>query len=126
MKILTIALGFIFFFSAVFAGNRIKSGESSKINILKGKVIDAATGEALTGVEIVFLGTGNSVFTDFDGEFVIRDFKSDAYALQINYISYKKKIIRGKVGSENNEITIKLVSNEPVACSKATDKYPTT
>jgi len=74
---------------------------NSKKFMISGKVQELASGESLAGVEIQILGSGKIVYTDFNGDFEIRGLDiNDEYTLQISYVSYKKKIIRGiKAGS---------------------------
>jgi len=40
--------------------------------VLKGKVVDAATGEPLVGAVVGELATGNGAATDFDGRFELQ------------------------------------------------------
>ena len=40
--------------------------------VIKGKIVDDATGETLIGANIVVKGTSNGTVTDFDGAFEIR------------------------------------------------------
>lgn len=62
---------------------------------IKGIVVDSHSSKSLTGVEVKVLGSENvSVLTGFDGEFEITELPPGEYTLQINYISYKKRILR--------------------------------
>lgn len=88
------------------------SEELSEINhksqILSGKVVEFASGEVLTGVEIEIIGTGERFYSDFDGEFRISGLDpNEEISLRITYISYKKKIIRG-INPGKKELIIKL------------------
>ncbi|MDW7694003.1 TonB-dependent receptor [Flammeovirgaceae bacterium SG7u.111] len=78
--------------------------------IIRGKVIDDATGEPMFGVTVVIDGTSNGKATDFDGNFEI---KADAgtYKLRVSFISYKTLLIEGvevQAGEVNALGTIRL------------------
>ena len=47
----------------------------SHAQVLKGTVIDAATGEALIGASIQLKGTASGTVTDIDGRFELKDLK---------------------------------------------------
>lgn len=67
--------------------------------IVTGKVTDAATGDPIPFVNVVFKGTSNGMTTDFDGKFRIRALAiTPADSIVATYIGYKarsKKIKRG-------------------------------
>lgn len=64
--------------------------------IVTGNITDAATGEALIGVNIVEVGTLNGTTTDLDGNFSIN--VSDNAVLEISYIGYEtlEESVKGK------------------------------
>ncbi len=75
---------------------------------IKGIVIDSRTSESLTGAEVKVLDNEDvSVLTGFDGEFEITELPPGEYTLQIDYISYKKQILRS-VKPNDGIIKIKL------------------
>lgn len=76
---------------------------------LKGKVVDINSGEYLTGVEVTIEGTTIKAYTDFDGNFEIKDVKPGNYNLVASYISYNNSLVENfkAAGSENN-VEIKL------------------
>lgn len=106
------------------------SEELSEINhksqFLSGKVVESFSGEALTGVEIEIIGTGERFYSDFDGEFRISGLDPDEeISLRITYISYKKKIIRG-INPGKKELIIKLHDdNSPILLSTKNSKLNT-
>jgi hypothetical protein len=59
---------------------------------VKGKVIDKINNEPLVGVEITLLDCDLKVYTDMDGNFVIKNINSGAHVLKVDYISYQSKI----------------------------------
>ncbi|MDO4929661.1 MAG: TonB-dependent receptor [Bacteroidales bacterium] len=59
--------------------------------VLKGKVVDAQTGEALIGATVQILQAGKTATTDNDGLFVVQGLGQRNYTLVAHYISYEKK-----------------------------------
>jgi hypothetical protein len=91
---------------------------STKTFNFSGKVVESISGETLAGVEIEILNTGNSVYTDFDGNFEIEGLiLNQEYTLHIKYVSYKKKIIRIN-NKEQDQILIKLKNNQSPVSQK--------
>ncbi len=81
----------------VFAGN----GNDDKSNTnntqtsqITGKIVDFSNNEGLVGVAVKILETGQVVYTDFDGNFSIKNVPAgQKVQLQVNYISYQTVII---------------------------------
>lgn len=76
---------------------------------LSGKVIDLASGESLTGVEVVIEGLDQKAYTDFDGNFCFKNLTPGEYNIIASFISYNKSYIEkfdAEKGSES--INIKL------------------
>lgn len=71
----------LFFFVAA------SSAQSS--HAIKGKVVDAETGAALPGVNVVLRGTGLGAMTAEDGSFEIAKLKARAYEVTASMIGYK-------------------------------------
>ena len=57
--------------------------------VLKGRVLDAESGQGLTGVNVVLRGTGLGTITGADGSFEIIKLKSRAYEVSASMIGYK-------------------------------------
>lgn len=70
-------------------GIETNNPESNKGNV-HGKVIDKKTGEALAGVKLFIEETNQAVYSDLDGNFVIKDVKSGNYNIRVSYISYQE------------------------------------
>lgn len=62
--------------------------------IVRGKVIDDATGEELYGVTVVVAGTTTGSITDFEGAFEI-SLAPGSYDLQFSFVSFKTITISG-------------------------------
>jgi hypothetical protein len=95
---------------------------------VKGKIMDAGSGEALIGASIQVQGTTKGVITDVDGNFALDNLQNGAYNLVISYVSYEQQILRvdirkGETGTLN--IQLKPLSTElgevKVTASKRTD-----
>ncbi|NOZ47338.1 MAG: carboxypeptidase-like regulatory domain-containing protein [Chlorobi bacterium] len=107
-----ILLALIIPINIVLAGNEniVKKGEKMKTTVnVTGKVIDRMTGEALTGVKIEVPGTSSIIYTDFDGNFIIKDLKPGVYEVESSLISYYSKKVKVNLDSQEN-IKIELVT----------------
>ncbi len=82
------------------------AGEKGKI---KGVIVDAASGEALIGANIIIQGTSLGAATDIDGKFVLPAVEPGNYTVKVSYVGYKDKIERiTVVPNRTTEITITL------------------
>lgn len=63
-------------------------------NTIKGKVVDAKSGEALAFVNLIFNGNPHfGTVSDIDGNFIISS-KNNIKSITCSYVGYQKKIIR--------------------------------
>lgn len=113
MKKLTILVFSLFFVLATFATeteNKKNSSENAPIETkLSGQVIDNLTGEALAGVKITLIDSEKSVYTDFDGKFVLTHVKPGKNEIIASYISYKEKVEALNIDlNTNNTIEVKI------------------
>ena len=113
-KFIIISFFIAFFVEGYSTVPEVKKNEVSENLKITGIVFDSRTSESLTGVEIKILGEENiTVFTGFEGEFEIPSLAPGDYTLQINYVSYKKKIIRSvSPGDESIRIELKPDSKQ--------------
>jgi hypothetical protein len=108
----TIALSLMI--GVIIAGNDVTPVEGtgsvpSQTVTLKGQVVDYNSGESLTGVEVTIEGTSIKAYTDFDGNFEIKDVKPGSYNLVASYISYKNSLVENfKAADKENSLEIKL------------------
>lgn len=79
-----------FIFICLFSAATVFAGTKGKIS---GKVTDAATGEALMGVNIIVDGTNMGAATDQDGEYYIINLSPGIYTLKATMIGFKPKTI---------------------------------
>src|SRR5690606_14935874 len=62
---------------------------------ISGKVTDAATGEALPGVNVVIDGTTMGTATDLEGDYFIANLQPGEYTLRVSSIGFKPTTIQG-------------------------------
>ncbi len=60
---------------------------------LSGKIVDAATGEALIGANVILVGTSTGAATDIDGNYFILNITPGTYEVKISYVGYAPKTI---------------------------------
>ncbi len=114
MKKAIVILTLSVFFGWAIAGNDLTPAKGSANNpsqtvTLKGKVVDINSGESLTGVEVTLEGTTLKAYTDFDGNFEIKDVKPGNYNVIASYISYKNSLVENfKANAKDNKVEIKL------------------
>ncbi len=76
----------------------------SQTGIIRGTVIDNASGEYLPGVTIFLEGTTSGTLTDLDGKFNLKMAPGN-YVLRVSYISYETLIIKD-VSVKPGEVTL--------------------
>jgi hypothetical protein len=114
MKNIILSLIFVAFIGIAYADNEgttSTASESAPVEMvsLSGTVIDFASGEVLTGVEVTVEGTDIKVYTDFDGNFEIDNVTPGNYNIIASYISYEKSLIENfEANTQNKEVDIKL------------------
>ena len=86
---------------------------SSNSSVISGRVIDKLTGEALAGVEVKLMDTDVKTYTDFDGNFEIKNINPGAHALMVDYISYQN-LVENVLAEKSNttNLVLKLKSVE--------------
>ena len=68
---------------------------AATVGMLRGKVVDAKTGETLPGATVVPLFPGHApVVSDVDGQFVFSGLSPGNYSLEVRYISYGAKTVK--------------------------------
>jgi hypothetical protein len=70
---------------------------------VSGRVLDAATGEPLPGVNIIVVGTTRGTITDMNGDFTI--FVPSLCSLEVSFVGYKSVKVQAK---QNRKLTINL------------------
>ena len=80
---------FIFIISVFVSAVYAQSG----VGKLSGKVLDATTGEALIGANIVVLETQTGAATDIDGNYFILNITPGTYSVKVSYVGYAPKTL---------------------------------
>ena len=65
---------------------------SAQTGTIRGKVVDANTGQALMGTSLQVVGTNTGAITDENGEFAIANQKTPIN-IEITYVGYDKKTL---------------------------------
>ena len=114
MKKTIISIAFSLIIGWTIAGNDLVPAETPAQTItLKGKVVDFNSGESLTGVEVAIEGSSVKTYTDFDGNFEIKDVKPGNYNLVASYISYNNSLVENfKAADTDNNVEIKLQTSK--------------
>lgn len=73
---------------------------------LRGKVIDAANGKTLSGVNVRLEGTTIGTATENDGTFVLKNIPGGEYILRASYTGYE--VVREKVTGSREDMVLKL------------------
>jgi len=76
--------------------------------VLRGTVIDSESHEALIGVDLVLVGTGEKAMTDIDGHFVIEDLQPGTYDLRASYLGYNARFAGGIVVPATGGVDIEI------------------
>lgn len=84
------------FIFTILAGWLLSTSVAAQDGIIRGKIIDDVTGEALIGVTVQLMETSKGTSTDFDGVFEIH-VAPGTYKLQFSYISYQSLIVEDVV-----------------------------
>ena len=67
-----------------------------------GQVKDKHTGEPLVGVKIHIKEINESVYTDFNGQFILNNLQNGLYSVTLSYISYQDSHIKFNLNSSSN------------------------
>ena len=78
---------FLFITTASFA--------QTGVGKMSGRVIDAATGEALIGANVILLNTNLGAATDIEGNYFILNITPGTYDVKFSYVGYAPKTIEG-------------------------------
>lgn len=108
MKNLVFIFLAVFYSVSMFADNNNEKAEEATTNsgLIEGVVIDANTGEAITGAVVTLDNSGAKTHTDFDGKFSFKKSELKNSTVTISFISYKNKTI--KIDEVSKSIKVKL------------------
>ncbi len=77
--------------------------------VIKGKIIDDASGETMIGANVIVKGTTVGTTTDIDGNFQLKVDQNPPITLEISFIGYKK--IEYTVNSFDDKVKVRLELN---------------
>ncbi len=83
----------------------------SQTGSIKGKVLDADSGEPVAGATVFVIGTYSGGFTDGEGNFTVANVKKGTYSVRIKFVGYVEKVITNvkvEAGKTTNLGTLKL------------------
>jgi len=96
VKNLITVLAFLLFSFSLSAGDLGKKNKAEKAKCTySGQVLDAENAEALTGATVRLVEIDQEVFADFDGEFTFKNIPAGTYTLEISFVSYDTKVVKG-------------------------------
>lgn len=75
------------------AGASTSPEESAIYGKIAGRVVDAATGDPLPGVNVIIEGTTQGTATDMDGEYVIIRVRPGTYAVKAQFLGFQTQVI---------------------------------
>lgn len=101
----------VFFLSFILQGQYIFAQAEG---IISGKIIDAKSGEAIIGANIILEGTTIGAASDLDGNYSLKNISVGKYNIIVSYISYTKTTAK-EVVVTNNTNTVVNISLKPEA-----------
>ena len=98
------------FFLGVFLLSAFTSPPAGKSTIdLQGTVVEASTGEPLSGVTITLVDLDKQLFTDFDGKFDFQDLKPGIYHVTVAMASFQPvELVNLRIDREVSPLFISL------------------
>ncbi|MFA8451850.1 MAG: TonB-dependent receptor [Bacteroidales bacterium] len=102
---------------------------------IKGKVVDASTGEPLIGANVTIIGASLGAATDVEGEYVILNIEAGVYDLKVSYLGYQTQTLKGirvnadltsyqdfSLSSEDiSTATVEIIAKKPLIKKDATN-----
>jgi hypothetical protein len=82
--------------AAPLAGQSGQSDQSAKGNIV-GRIVDAETGEALSGAQVIVLGTDRGSLSGVDGRYTIVAVPAGAHSIRVVYLGHGEKTVEDVV-----------------------------
>ena len=106
MKKIVYIIFFFVFGSIAFAGNIDKEKVSAKV--ISGKVTDAY-GEVIAGAQVTIAETGETFFSDFEGNFSFSIKTDKEYSLTINTLGYEPLQVKSSCLSAFSDLSLKAL-----------------
>ncbi|MCR4772947.1 MAG: TonB-dependent receptor [Prevotella sp.] len=93
----------------------MKDDKEQPVQTIRGTVVDAVTGQPLTGATIMIeesAGVGASA--DENGQFEIKNLRVGRYTLKVNYIGYEPVVMKEQLVISGKETVVSITMNEDV------------
>jgi hypothetical protein len=103
-----IILIFVFAISTIATFANKPTLETVERYAISGSVVDNNNLEGLIGASILIVETGQTIYTDFDGNFELPALSSGKYTLKIAMISYQEVLIHDIEINNNMELNLSL------------------
>lgn len=98
----------LFIFSFLCLAMSANAIGNSKTTSLNGKVVDE-NGEAVIGAKVFLENSDNAVYTDFDGNFTLKEVPKDFAKITISMVSFEDNVQHLEVRpSKQNNLNIQL------------------
>src|SRR5262245_45944665 len=68
---------------------------SAQTGQLHGTIVDQESGELLTGVNVLLVGTSLGASSDLEGKFIVRSIPPGTYDVRISLVGYTAKVVTG-------------------------------
>lgn len=81
---------------------------------IAGRVTDAASGEALIGVNVIVVGTSSGSSTDIDGNYAIPDLRAGSYNIRVSYIGFETRLYTGIAVANGQTTRLDITLEEAV------------
>ena len=101
-------LFFTSFFTIAFIASSIAGG-NLKTTELKGNITDNQ-GEPLVGVKVYVPSLEKNVYTDFEGNFIIKNVPIKEQSIQLSYISFEQKEVKLQAEELTSSVHLELRS----------------
>src|SRR5690554_813572 len=69
----------------------------SQSGTIRGKVVEAGTGEPLIGATVAIKGTTKGALVDFDGDYILLNVAPGTYTLEARYIGYASSVVENVI-----------------------------
>ena len=80
------------FIVLIFCAGILSAQMNSLSGTVRGKILDASTGEALIGANVFITGTTKGTITDFDGNYSLVNIDPGVVSITASFVSYETQV----------------------------------